>query len=213
MRNVTCPLVLAAPLLLVLALLAGPARATQDGWPALYDVTGVAADDVLNVRAAPDASAPILATLAPDARGVEVVEPDAGQGWGRVNVDGQSGWASLRFLARRPGQWDGALPERLFCAGTEPFWSLRLGPEEIVMEAPDMPLIRYGAGLREPARGRRDRWSFRSWSQGRSATGVVIRQSCSDGMSDYLYGLSLDLVLSEENAGLTHFAGCCTLAR
>jgi hypothetical protein len=32
-------------------------------------------------------------------------------------------------------------------------------------------------------------------------------------MSDYLYGLSLDLVLSEENAGLTHFAGCCTLAR
>lgn len=58
-------------LALILWLAAGPAAA-QD-LPAVYDVAGVAADDVLNVRAEPSAEAPVLRTLAPDAGGIEVV--------------------------------------------------------------------------------------------------------------------------------------------
>ena len=94
--------------LLLLFLLAGPAAATQDQWPALFDVSGVAPDDVLNIRAAPSASAEIIGTLAPDAAGVEVVRPDSRHGWGLVNTGEGSGWASLAFLVRRPGQWLGA---------------------------------------------------------------------------------------------------------
>ena len=60
----------ALALLLALAL---PSGAAAKGLPALHDVTGVAADDVLNVRARPDASAPVLGALTPDATGVEVV--------------------------------------------------------------------------------------------------------------------------------------------
>ncbi|MGB3280174.1 MAG: peptide-binding protein, partial [Pseudorhodobacter sp.] len=41
--------------------------------PALFDVTGVAADDVLNLRAAPDGVAEILGALGPSAKDVEVV--------------------------------------------------------------------------------------------------------------------------------------------
>jgi len=200
-------------LALLLALAGTPAMATQDGWPALYDVQGVAANDVLNVRERPDPGAPIIGTLAPDARGVEVIEPNARQTWGRVNVDGQSGWASLAYLARRPGQWDGAMPESLSCAGTEPFWALEMGPANIRFEPADGTARDFGQGLREPAEGRRDRFSFRAWADGESATGIVIRAQCSDGMSNYRYGYSLDLVLSSDPDGLAHYAGCCSLAR
>ena len=54
---------------------AGPAAATQEYiLPTLFDVTGVRPDDVLNVRAMPDASSSILSELPHDAKGVEVVD-------------------------------------------------------------------------------------------------------------------------------------------
>lgn len=198
-------------LLVLLALAAGPAAATQDAWPALFDVTGVAANDVLNVRARPDASAPIVGTLAPDARNVEVIRADEHYRWGLVNIGEGTGWASLAYLARHPGQWDGHIPASLSCSGTEPFWSLDLSPSSIRLDGVDLPARDFGAGLRESASNRRDRWSFRAWDEGTSLTGVVISTDCSDGMSDRSYGLSLDLILSTET-GFDHYAGCCSLA-
>jgi hypothetical protein len=109
---------------LLWAALALPGAATQDGWPAIHDVTGVAADDVLNIRERPDASSPIVGQLAPDAT-VEVIRPNERLTWGLVNAGERTGWVSLRYLQRRPGQWDGAFPEIASCFGTEPFWSLR----------------------------------------------------------------------------------------
>ncbi|MFD2813860.1 SH3 domain-containing protein [Paracoccus aerius] len=71
--------------------LAGPALATQEYiLPTLFDVTGVASDDVLNIRAEPNAKAAIIGTLAPDAFRIEVVEER--QGWARVNTgEGRAG--------------------------------------------------------------------------------------------------------------------------
>ena len=96
-------------LVLTLAL-SGPALATQEYiLPTLFDVARVAADDVLNIRAEPDASAPIIGTLAFDATHVEVVEQRAG--WSRVNTGEGSGWVSDRYLDYRVDVWqDGALP-------------------------------------------------------------------------------------------------------
>ncbi|MEP2426619.1 MAG: SH3 domain-containing protein, partial [Tateyamaria sp.] len=94
-------------LAVVLCLWALPAAATQDAWPALYDVSGVAENDALNIRQAPDAAAPIIGSLTPDAEGIEVIRPDDHHGWGLVNSGEGRGWVSLRYLTRQPGQWAG----------------------------------------------------------------------------------------------------------
>ena len=86
------------------AALALPAIATQDGWPALHDVTGVSAGDALNIRERPDASSPIIGGLASDAEGVEVIRPNERLTWGLVNVGERTGWVSLLYLERRPHQ-------------------------------------------------------------------------------------------------------------
>jgi len=70
-------------LCLWLMLLALPATA-QD-LPVLYSVTGLAQGDTLNIRTQPDAGAPILGTLAPDAKDVEVIRLSENKRWGVVN--------------------------------------------------------------------------------------------------------------------------------
>ncbi len=124
---------------LVLALLSGSAAAQE--MPSLHDVTGVAADDVLNVRSGPDAGSARIGALAPGATGVEVIEL-SGTGWGRVNVDEGSGWVSLRYLARQPDQ--PPVPDRLTCFGTEPFWSLARDGDAaryVTPDGPEAPLL------------------------------------------------------------------------
>lgn len=83
---------------LLFSLIASAAAATFDAWPALYDVSGVASDDVLNIRAEPSADAPIIGTLAHDATNVEIIR-DGENGWGLVNTDEGTGWVSFAYLA------------------------------------------------------------------------------------------------------------------
>jgi hypothetical protein len=76
-------------------------RAYDERWL----VTGVDADDTLNVRRAPGVAHPVVAELAPDADDVEVfdaVEWVEGARWGAVAVDGGAGWVNLVHL-RPPG--------------------------------------------------------------------------------------------------------------
>ncbi len=63
-----------------------------------YDVVGVAADDVLNVRAEPDASAEIVGGYPPDATGVRISGEASGEWW-EVEFDGGTGWVHSAFLA------------------------------------------------------------------------------------------------------------------
>lgn len=191
----------------LLALLAGvlPAAATQAGWPALFDVTGVASDDVLNVRTEPGVHGRIIGTLPPDATNVEVIMPTDDLTWGMVNVDGQSGWASMNFLERVSMNWDGQFPEITSCHGTEPFWNLTRTDGEVALnrldaEAVVSPPIDWQTG----AINHRGRHAFR----GGDLLGVVSKQLCSDGMSDIRYGLELNLILLSEQ---THYQGCCTI--
>lgn len=203
----------AAALALAAALLAGPAAATQDAFPALYDVAGVASDDVLNVRARPDAAAQIVGTLPPDARDVEVIELAPRVDWGRVNVNGTSGWVSLRFMERHPGQFFGAFPEIARCAGTEPFWSLRREGADFAISGVDLPGTRFSTTWRGSSLGRRDRHAMTLAAEtGETATAVIAYTQCSDGMSDYRYGLTLDLVREGGPDGPALYSGCCSLA-
>ena len=193
---------------LLAALVAGPAAATQDAWPALHDVSGVAPDDVLNVRAAPSATAEIVGALAPDAAGVEVVRPSEDERWGLVNVGERSGWVSLDFLDRHPGQFYGARPRIASCFGTEPFWTLDFDePGRVLMTTPDRPAtagteLGWSIGV-----NRYDRYAVLI-AFGGLQVGAIRLERCGDGMSDREYGIGFDLMDGEHV-----LSGCCTLQR
>jgi uncharacterized membrane protein len=191
---------------LALCLLSGAVQA--EVYPALHDVTGVAADDVLNIREAPSAEAQIIGTLAPDATGVEVVVVQ--DGWALVSNGEGSGYAALRFLVRTDAPDWPTLEVPLTCLGTEPFWSLQIDPANSVTrfrtpedEAPRIaPITATWPGL--------------PWSQAAAVAlpdglAVLTPAECSDGMSDQSYGIAADLFLSGPDR--TRLSGCCRLAQ
>lgn len=201
----------AAILALCAALAGTPALATQDAFPALYSVKDVASNDVLNIRAEPDAKAEIIASLPWDARDIEVVELAPRADWGRVNVGEGSGWVSLRFMRRHPGQFFGAFPEIARCAGTEPFWGLSRDGKGYSFSAPDAPKVRFEATWQGSSLGRRDRHAMTLRGGRADGTAVISYQACTDGMSDRRYGLSMDLILEGGPDGPALYSGCCTL--
>lgn len=197
---------------LSLLLLLLPKLALAQAFPALYDVTGVAADDVLNVRGAPTAEAPVLNTLAPDAAAVEVVRLSEDAGWGLVNAGESAGWVSMHYMVRQPGQEGADLPARLFCGGTEPFWAFEIAADETMRfttpdgaQAFDITQRITGSGYAG------DLALVAQGPQGR-ATAMIARRSCNDGMSDREFGLGLGLLLEGERSEAL-YTGCCTLQR
>lgn len=191
------------------ALLAAPAFATQDGWPAIYDVTGVSADDVLNIRERPDASSPIVGRLPPGTF-VEVIRPNDRQTWGLVNAGEQPGWVSLRYMTRRPGQWDGAFPEVASCFGTEPFWSLMREGDGLTFSTPEtsetMTIV-----ARSGSENRRDSFHMIAEGTGGQSVAILRTEACSDGMSDRAFGISVQLLLGLGTEA-RQLSGCCTRA-
>ena len=200
--------------ILVALMLISPARATQDQWPALFDVTGVASDDVLNIRAAPDASSEIFGALRHNATGIEVIRPNDRETWGLVNIDGRVGWVSLSFMARRPGQWLGSEPAVQSCAGTEPFWSLQFDGERLRFNTAELSAT--GGRLdRWPSENRRDAHGFSlrvlpDAGPPQDGLAIVTLQRCVDGMSDREYGLRVDMLLGSLMEQRL-WSGCCTL--
>lgn len=190
---------------LILLALAQPLWA--ETYPAFHAVTGVAANDVLNIRARPDAGSQIIGTLAPDATGVEVLGTLGT--WAVVNSGEGTGYAALRYLAREPGPPWTALQTPLTCLGTEPFWSLTIDPQAGETrfrtpedQAPDPAPI---TGL----------WPALPWPSA-TAVGlpdglaVLTGSDCSDGMSDRSYGIAVDIFRSTP-AGESRLVGCCRL--
>lgn len=193
---------------------AAPAVATQEYiLPTLFDVTGVAANDVLNIRAAPNAGAEIIGTLEPNARDIEVVGHDATGQWARINTGERTGWAALRFLSYQVDVWTpGTLPQTLQCVGNEPFWLFRPQGDDVVFSTPDRPgaVMRIervvSSGIfRDPRR------SLSVQSESRRMTAVIVPMACSDGMSDRSYGLDVTLIL-EEGDEAQMLTGCCSIA-
>lgn len=202
-------------MILAALLLASPASATQEYiLPTLFDVQDVAAGDVLNIREAPDAKAPIIGTLAPDATGIEVVGTDRSGQWGQVNTGERAGWVSMRFLAYRTDVWQPEqLPAGLTCGGTEPFWSFAEKDGGLLWSTPEgdtvYPTLRVlDTGVfRSPRRG-----VIAEGVDGQLLTATITAAQCSDGMSDMVYGLETMLVLQGEGAAQL-YTGCCRIAR
>ncbi|MEM6577414.1 MAG: SH3 domain-containing protein [Pseudomonadota bacterium] len=199
----------AAVLFGILVMTASVVRA--ESLPAFYNVVGIAQTDVLNVRAAPNLSAQILSTLPHDATGLEVVGRDADDGWAQINIGEQTGWISLQFLARQPGQPDDTLPRPISCVGTEPFWDLTLpetGQAEINRIDADPVLIDTLAPV--TAANRTDRYAVFGQGSEQVFTFIFHRDQCSDQMSDRAFGMSVDIFMTE-NSGVSYVTGCCSL--
>jgi uncharacterized membrane protein len=191
-------------LALILWLAAAPVVA-QD-FPAFYQVVGVAADDVLNIRERPLASAPIIGALAPGETGVEVLA--ISDGWALVAAGEGAGYSAARFLQRQDGPGWMALETPLLCHGTEPFWSLSIDPlsgraDYLTPEMSAPETLQIGAT-----------WPGQPWSRmvGLSLPNGFAALSplaCSDGMSDRPFGIGIDLFLNEPLGG--QLSGCCLM--
>ena len=197
--------------LAILLCLAGSAAPAQDSFPALYDVTGVAGDDVLNLRSGPSAGADKVGALSHDARDIEVLRRAEGADWGLVNTGETTGWAALRFLRRQAGQDRGAFPALTRCFGTEPFWTVTATDQGWRFDRMGEGTDTFAETWRGPAAGRSDRFGLTLSSKAGAATAVIGIAICGDGMSDRSYGYTIDL-LRPGQSGPVLYSGCCTLA-
>ena len=203
-------------ILICLLLAALPAAA--ETLPALHAVTGVAANDVLNIRANTDFDAPVIGTLAPDAKGIEVTGISSDGKWGRVNAGEQAGWVALRFLARQPGPDWISLDVPMTCYGTEPFWSLAYAPDRRNMMLTQMGEdsdLGLWINWHIETRGRSGQIGWNLSGPARQGFATLTTESCNDGMSDREMGLSITLYLNpdpESAATPIGLGGCCTLA-
>ncbi len=198
-------------LLLALTAFALPIVALAE--PRVFRVTGVAADDTLNVRAEPSASSADIGDLAHDARGIEVAGTDASGAWGSIIWEEGNAWVAMRFLAPDTVDPIGgtALPAGLLCSGTEPFWSLRLSPASATFQdISGAGHVMSLAGTRV-AEGRPMEPVQISLSGATAGSlGIVSATSCSDGMSDRVYPWAISYILNSD-AGQRFLAGCCHL--
>lgn len=200
-------------LAVIVALLPGLPAMAQD-LPALFAVTGVAPGDRLNLRAGPSATAEAVGALAPGTAGVEVVETTPDGRWGRVNAGEGPAWVSMRYLVAEPGPDWHAMARPLSCHGTEPFWSLAIPPD-----GGPLLLERMGEGsdsltrtVTSPAFGRPRSVGMALDGPRGPGLAVIRAEACSDGMSDRVAGLSLQMFLGGAS-GTESYLGCCSLAR
>ncbi|GKY86371.1 SH3 domain-containing protein [Sinisalibacter aestuarii] len=197
--------------LAALALLCLPGLASAQTFPALYDVAGVAANDVLNIRAEPTASAGIVGTFAPDATRIEVVRLAEGADWGLVNSGESAGWVSMAYLARLDGQAWGDMPAAISCFGTEPFWAFGVSADDTArFPMPDGERA-FQVTARVPGQSYPGDMAILAESTGIRATAIVSAGSCNDGMSDREYGLKAGLLLEAGGPPIL-YTGCCSLA-
>ncbi len=196
-------------LALILGLLATQSAAQV--LPAVYRVTDVAADDVLNVRVAPNAAAEVLGGFA-NGTVVEVVAHSENGRWAQVNVGEQSGWVALRYLdVVSDSTWP---PHALSCFGTEPFWSATLVSARdgyaVTFDRQGAASLRFRSQALQSS-NRTDRFSAAGHSDaGQTVVSVIRREACGDGMSDQSYGLSTEIVVID--GAPLHYSGFCSLA-
>ncbi len=184
---------------------ASPTFAALETWPALYNVQGVATNDALNVRRLPDVTSEIIGTLAYDAKNIEVVDVDDEREWGRVNIGDGSGWVSLRFMERDP-RWAGSFPPITACYGTEPFWNLTRTTAQTDLEYFNDVIESVSETLDFTSQNRVDRFGMIIGN----SSAFIMEGSCTDGMSDRYYGLSIE-VMTEISGAPAMLSGCCTI--
>lgn len=187
-------------LVLALILMTGMAQA-QDR----YAVTGVASNDVLNIRMGPNVTDPKIGEYLPEATGIEVIRTTPDGGWAMVGLGERNGWVAARFLVAEPAE-EGVLPTPMSCFGTEPFWSLRTDAQSAAYNDPEAG--RIDTALTTHATGTNG--YLARFDSVETAQHLIITQGyCSDGMSDREFAYSAALFF-QSAGGSRSLTGCCT---
>jgi uncharacterized membrane protein len=188
--------------------------ASAQDLPAAFVVKGVADDDVLNIRAEPNANAAVLDGISPYATSVEVLELSADGAWGLVSTGEGNGWAAMRFLEPMPAQDANLIPRPMTCMGTEPFWSVGLMPRGDEYSEPDyrvdLELLSQAVAPGGYLAVLKDAPELADEVPAGTHTLIISREQCSDGMSDRRYGWAVKL-FTENGEGNMLRHGCCTL--
>jgi uncharacterized membrane protein len=194
---------------LIVGVLASPVWA--ESFPNYADVTGVAANDVLNLRQGPDVATPIIGMLPPDATWVEVTGRSPDGRWLRLNAGESVGWAAARYLnaVPMPAWWSERVP--LACGGVEPFWRLSYAPGalrfDMAGEGGQDLTIDWGGPT---AGGTAQTLGWRLSGEGTEGFAVLKARDCTDGMSERVEAIGIDLFLRGPR-GEEWLTGCCRL--
>lgn len=185
-----------------------PLAAMAQDFPAAFSVTGVDADDALNIRAKPSANAEIIGQIGPYALNIEVLELSGNSKWGKVGTPEGNGWVAMTFLELMPLADPTKVQRPLSCRGTEPFWSVSLLAGGAEYNSPDtgaVPLMVTGESVAPNG-------ALVMLEEGPTLTHtlLVLREACSDGMTDREYGFSTRL-FTQAPDGNSAAKGCCTL--
>ena len=182
------------------ALIAGAAAAQE---PEYFRAPG----HPLTVRDAP-AGTPI-GELARGAAPIEATGVDDSGAWARIAFGEGDGWVALDALTtmRVPDAAYGPLPAGLLCAGSEPFWSARFGPETVETQAPGEEPQSFAVDGAVVAQGAA---RFPLAVRIGEMTAVLRPGACFDGMSDRTHAWSVDLLIARPGA-LALRTGCCRL--
>lgn len=194
--------------LIALCLATGPVPLLAQSFPAAYRVTGVAADDRLNIRSEPLASSDKLGEIGPYGLNIEVLGVTPDGTWGKVGLPEGNGWVAMRYLEPTPPADPHEVPRPLSCFGTEPFWSVSLYPSGAEYNSPDTGAVPMTV-IEEAVS---PQGYFMRLEEGPTLTRtlIVTRQQCSDGMSDRLFGFATLMFLAAPDGNET-VSGCCTL--
>ena len=166
------------------------------------EVTGVAFNDVLNLRTEPRAGAPLAGALPPAAFGIEALKH--ADGWVYVRSGQLEGWASARFL--RPQSVFGERPPSpLRCIGTEPFWSFTLAGNALTYTTPELKPVTAQIGTVQQSLNSTIVWRVTPKDGPVASATIEARQACSDDMSDRVYPFSVRV---EARDGML-LSGCC----
>jgi uncharacterized membrane protein len=172
----------------------------------LYRVTDLPSGEALPLRQQPDGDSKRVGELRWDARDVVLsgasMQAD-GRIWYQVVHDGEYAWIDAAHV--EPQDDDRVENYPLQCLGTEPFWSVRINGDDAVFEAPDVAQTSWSASEWLPARGLIGRYMIRLSSGYGTGYLAMLRQACSDGMSDIDYPFEAIMI----TPGQAVRAGCC----
>lgn len=198
----------------LLILLFFSTAAAADDFPAHFNVTGVATDDTLNVRQAPNARAAIVMEYHPYQLNIEVTRVSPDGKWGYVSTGEGNGWTSMRYLERQNHLALGEFPRPFHCSGAEPFWNLDFNirgtsysslalNETYTLETLSEDVVHSGTAIRSGETALR---------QSPSVTKILTFElaSCGDGMSDREFPYSA-VLRTQGPDGQSVETGCCSL--
>ncbi|SMX41375.1 COG3650 family protein [Octadecabacter ascidiaceicola] len=170
--------------------------------PSLYEVEGVPSGEHLNVREGPSVSTDIVEVIS-NTNVVEVLWTK--DGWGQIGAGEISGWVSMNYLTAVPHLESlPILP--VSCYGTEPFWSVTVEQGIALYSTPETPAQPMTVETSAPAT---NGFSFLLSDADNTHTLVARANTCSDGMSERLFGISA-LMHIQTDEGNYVYQGCCT---